>query len=594
MSCEESDDAETTWIFSNSYSSLQKLEIRNHSRSLLRFTYRSHFPALAPYTYTNDAGWGCMLRSAQMLMGQTMQRYYLGRDWRMPNTTEMLRSDKDYCNIVRWCTDYPGPSCIYAIHHIIQCGMVYDKLPGEWYGPSTASLVLRDLTRLHRRKYHGPVEAHVTTGDTIYITEVEKTFTAIKCDEIDPFCDDDGGEDHSKRRRSRHRRNSNQKKEKETSTSKKTLKSGSSRREEANQRVTAERSEDSVTSSLASHSRDLEEDANSYTHSVSSDSHGPGHSRSQSLDSVASIECEGVKCQEDKTDSDDGLLGDLNLDSNPFMLRHSEESDANSSGYVHAHAEVSSSLEPNTLLPGQMLSMSPEDSPFLSHSSGDGSYANIDPVSSNQKLEEPRTLNTVMADTVSSLHDPLFNPPPAAVEAEWPSSLLLLLPLRLGLDKFNPTYIPAIKEFLRHPNSVGILGGQVNRAIYFVGYRGDTLLGMDPHTVYRTPPLSAPFPSMEHIEQIHRSDLHELSFHLLDPSLALAFYFQDRYEFKAFCDETKFQNAQNLKTGKISLYNVQYAPAAMQFNMDLSGMCNSDSDDCNDDSDFEDEEYVFI
>jgi hypothetical protein len=43
---------------------------------------------------------------------------------------------------------------------------------GEWYGPSTASLVLRDLTRLHRRKYGGPVEAHVTTGDTIYITEV--------------------------------------------------------------------------------------------------------------------------------------------------------------------------------------------------------------------------------------------------------------------------------------------------------------------------------------------------------------------------------------------------------------------------------------
>jgi hypothetical protein len=228
--------------------------------------------------------------------------------------------------------------------------------------------------------------------------------------------------------------------------------------------------------------------------------------------------------------------------------------------------------------------------------SGEEAYAGIDLtlLSAPEAARGPSgNLKSLIADNLS-VHDPLFNPPPVQTEEEWPASLLLLLPLRLGLDKFNSQYIPALKEFLRHRNSVGILGGQVNRAIYFVGYRGNTLLGMDPHTVYKNPPLTAPFPSAEHLEQMHRSDLHELSFHLLDPSLALAFYFHDRYEFNAFCDEAKFHNAQSLKTGKLSLYNVQHAPAAMQFNMDLSGMCNSDSDDCSDDSDFEDEEYVFI
>jgi hypothetical protein len=35
---------------------------------------------------------------------------------------------------------------------------------------------------------------------------------------------------------------------------------------------------------------------------------------------------------------------------------------------------------------------------------------------------------------------------------------------------------------------VGILGGRPNHAIYFVGYRGDALLGLDPHTVFPVTP----------------------------------------------------------------------------------------------------------
>lgn len=55
-----------------------KEEFRSHAESFFRFTYRRDFPALEPYPITSDAGWGCMLRAAQMLMGYALRKHYLG------------------------------------------------------------------------------------------------------------------------------------------------------------------------------------------------------------------------------------------------------------------------------------------------------------------------------------------------------------------------------------------------------------------------------------------------------------------------------------------------------------------------------------
>jgi len=42
---------------------------------------------------------------------------------------------------------------------------------------SSVYLTLRDLAKLHHRKYKGPIEVLVSPGDTIYISEVEKLCT---------------------------------------------------------------------------------------------------------------------------------------------------------------------------------------------------------------------------------------------------------------------------------------------------------------------------------------------------------------------------------------------------------------------------------
>jgi hypothetical protein len=50
--------------------------------------------------------------------------------------------------------------------------------------------------------------------------------------------------------------------------------------------------------------------------------------------------------------------------------------------------------------------------------------------------------------------------------------MLIMLPLRLGLDQLNEDYAPVLKETFRIPQSVGISGGKPRASLYFVGNQG--------------------------------------------------------------------------------------------------------------------------
>lgn len=58
-------------LYQLQYLNLQKTTVEQEIQSILWFTYRKDFTALnGNLKYTSDCGWGCMLRSAQMLIGQ--------------------------------------------------------------------------------------------------------------------------------------------------------------------------------------------------------------------------------------------------------------------------------------------------------------------------------------------------------------------------------------------------------------------------------------------------------------------------------------------------------------------------------------------
>lgn len=103
--------------------------------------------------------------------------------------------------------------------------------------------------------------------------------------------------------------------------------------------------------------------------------------------------------------------------------------------------------------------------------------------------------------------------------------LLLLFPLRLGIDRINPCYYGLIKGALRSSLGVGIVGGRPNRSLYFVGHQDDDLFYLDPHCV--RPAMTSVQQSLGGLE-LHTDTVRSCPISELDPSMLLGFVCMDR------------------------------------------------------------------
>ncbi|KAI8839026.1 hypothetical protein BJ741DRAFT_599736 [Chytriomyces cf. hyalinus JEL632] len=153
------------------YSSLQDPLCRSDLQSRLWITYRHSFPPIANSAYTSDVGWGCMLRSGQMLLSNAFLLHFLGRDW----TLEENKGEKwdEYVKIISWFLD--SNSSPYSIHRIALIGVQFDKNIGEWFGPTTISQVLRILHESHQRETKFSI--HVVSDGNLLLDELTATRT---------------------------------------------------------------------------------------------------------------------------------------------------------------------------------------------------------------------------------------------------------------------------------------------------------------------------------------------------------------------------------------------------------------------------------
>ncbi|CAN0023054.1 unnamed protein product, partial [Bubo scandiacus] len=120
--------------------------------SRLWLTYRRGFPALEGTPRTTDGGWGCMLRSAQMLLAQGLVLHLLGRGWQWnppgspqdppgPPRAPPREAERRHRAIVAWFADHPRAP--FGIHRLVELGRDAGKKAGDWYGPSIVAHILR-------------------------------------------------------------------------------------------------------------------------------------------------------------------------------------------------------------------------------------------------------------------------------------------------------------------------------------------------------------------------------------------------------------------------------------------------------------------
>ena len=65
--------------------------------------------------------------------------------------------------------------------------------------------------------------------------------------------------------------------------------------------------------------------------------------------------------------------------------------------------------------------------------------------------------------------------------SRWSTSILILVPLRLGLNELDLIYEDYLKEALKLSQTVGIIGGSPRHAVYILGFQDDSFIDLDPH-----------------------------------------------------------------------------------------------------------------
>ena len=124
----------------NKASMMQSIVLDIYSKVWI--TYRSKFIAIGGSRYTSDAGWGCMLRTTQMMTAHALCILNFDYSFKITQIKQDEALNTAYFNILSLFNDsYDAP---LSLHNMIKHGKVlYNKPIGHWYGPNQASVMIK-------------------------------------------------------------------------------------------------------------------------------------------------------------------------------------------------------------------------------------------------------------------------------------------------------------------------------------------------------------------------------------------------------------------------------------------------------------------
>ena len=100
---------------------------------------------------SSDVGWGCMIRSGQMMLANALIQLKLGRHWNWNGPTRSIYMAEDLCdelvhrNIIQIFGDfYNEDTSPLSIQNIMTTAKeTMNRKPGDWFGPTTVSHLLK-------------------------------------------------------------------------------------------------------------------------------------------------------------------------------------------------------------------------------------------------------------------------------------------------------------------------------------------------------------------------------------------------------------------------------------------------------------------
>jgi len=108
--------------------------------SRIWFTYRKDLPVFGGTDLTSDAGWGCMLRSTQMMISQALLLHTEGRQ--LPSLLQDRNINRR--RIIKLFSESEDSiDAPFSIQNLVQLSHGVGRGAGNWFGPATAAYLVQ-------------------------------------------------------------------------------------------------------------------------------------------------------------------------------------------------------------------------------------------------------------------------------------------------------------------------------------------------------------------------------------------------------------------------------------------------------------------